>query len=314
MEKAYKFEPYLKSVLWGGERIAPFKGISPDQHEIGESWEISGVAGHESVVADGADKGLNLVQLIDKYKGELVGKAVYEKFGNTFPLLIKIIDAKRDLSVQVHPNDALAKVRHNSFGKTEMWYIIDAEKDANIYAGLAKQITKDDYEQMVKENTIMDAVACHKSHVGDLFFLPAGRIHAIGAGNLLAEIQQTSDITYRVYDFGRLDDNGKPRQLHTEEAKDAIDYTVYPEYKSQYDRMADHAPLIKCQYFDVRLHQVKGSSVFDPGCDSFVVVMCLGGEAKVNGVNARQGETLLIPASQNILKIDGTATILTATI
>lgn len=314
MEKAFKFEPYLKSVLWGGEKIAPFKGIATDQHEIGESWEISGVTGHESIVAEGADKGLNLVQLIEKYKGALVGEAVYQQFGTTFPLLVKIIDAKSDLSVQVHPDDALAKIRHNSFGKTEMWYIIDAEKDANIYAGLSKNITKEDYEKMVKENTIMEAIAAHKSHAGDLFFLPAGRIHAIGGGNLLAEIQQTSDITYRVYDFDRRDANGNPRQLHTEEAKDAIDYTVYPEYKSEYDREAEHAPLVKCQYFDVRLHQVNGQSCFNPACDTFVVVMCLKGKATINGVEAKQGDTLLIPACDNVLEMTGEATILTATV
>ena len=245
--KPFKFEPYLKSVLWGGEKIAKYKGIVTDQHNIGESWEISGVDGHESVVAEGDDKGLNLRQIIEKYKGDLVGNAVYAKYGDTFPLLVKIIDAKGDLSVQVHPDDTLAKARHNSYGKTEMWYIIDAEEGAPIYAGLSKQITPEEYEKLVAENAIMDVIARHDSHAGDLFFLPAGRIHAIGAGNLLAEIQQTSDITYRVYDFDRRDANGNPRELHTEQAKDAIDYTVYPEYKSEYDRNGKSAtPLVKC--------------------------------------------------------------------
>lgn len=314
MDKVFKFEPYLKTVLWGGEKIASFKGIATSQKEIGESWEISGVPGHESVVSEGSDKGLNLVQLIEKYKEALLGESIYKQFGNTFPLLVKIIDAKKDLSVQVHPNDALAKERHNSFGKTEMWYIIDAEKDAKIYAGLSKSISKEDYETMVKNHTIMDAIASHSSQPGDIFFLPAGRIHAIGGGNLLAEIQQTSDITYRVYDFDRRDANGNPRQLHTEEAKDAIDYTVYPEYKSEYDRDDAHALLAKCQYFDVRLYQVNEHSTFTPDNDSFVIAMCLNGNAIINGVSAKQGETLLIPACYNTLEISGNATILTATI
>lgn len=318
--KPFKFEPYLKSVLWGGEQIARYKGITTSEHNIGESWEISGVEGHESVVAEGDDKGLNLRQLIQKYKGELVGNRVYEKFGEVFPLLIKIIDAKRDLSVQVHPNDALARARHNSYGKTEMWYIIKADEGAPIYAGLSKQITPEQYEQCVAGNTIMDVIARHDSHAGDLFFLPAGRIHAIGAGNLLAEIQQTSDITYRVYDFGRLDKDGNPRQLHTELAKDAIDYTVYPEYKSTYDRNGKHATgLVKCDYFDVKREIVDGESTVDASTDSFMVVMCLEGKATVTdslgGVTeVRGGESILVPAVISSFKAVGNATFMTATV
>lgn len=312
--KPFKFEPYLKSVLWGGEKIAPFKEVVTDEKNIGESWEISGVPGHESVVAEGEDKGLNLCELIEKYKGDLVGEAVYAKFGNTFPLLVKLIDAKGDLSLQVHPDDKLAKARHNSFGKTEMWYIISTDEGANIFAGLKEKINSEDYARKVADNTIMDVVACHESHAGDLFFLPAGRIHAIGAGNLLAEIQQTSDITYRVYDFDRRDANGNPRELHTEQAKDAIDYTVYPEYKSDYDRTAAQADLVACEYFDVKKLQVKGHADVDFGKDSFVVVMCLDGKVTVNGVSAHQGESLLVPAKANALVIDGEGTLLTATV
>ena len=319
--KPFKFVPYLKSVLWGGERIAPYKGIVTDQHEIGESWEVSGVTGHESVVAEGDDRGLTLPQLIDKYRGALVGDAVYEKFGTTFPLLVKLIDAKRDLSLQVHPNDELARKRHDSFGKTEMWYIIDAEEGASIYAGLSQSITPADYERMVADNTIMDAVARHESNAGDLFFLPAGRIHAIGAGNLLAEIQQTSDITYRVYDFGRLDANGQPRQLHTELAKDAIDYTVYDNYKSDYKRMAEgEVELVKCQYFDVRKVVVTCACDIDSSqCDSFRIIMCLDGAVEIvdnfsNVTEMHRGETILVPAATSSLRITGEATLLTATL
>lgn len=318
--KPFKFEPYLKSVLWGGEKIAKYKGIVTDQHNIGESWEISGVDGHESVVAEGDDKGLNLRQIIEKYKGDLVGNAVYAKYGDTFPLLVKIIDAKGDLSVQVHPDDTLAKARHNSYGKTEMWYIIDAEEGAPIYAGLSKQITPEEYEKLVAENAIMDVIARHDSHAGDLFFLPAGRIHAIGAGNLLAEIQQTSDITYRVYDFDRRDANGNPRELHTEQAKDAIDYTVYPEYKSEYDRNGKSAtPLVKCQYFDVKREIIEGVSTIDASADSFMIVMCLEGEATITdnlgGVtHVKKGESILMPAVITSMKAEGNATFMTSTV
>ena len=318
--KPFKFEPYLKSVLWGGEKIAKYKGIVTDQHNIGESWEISGVDGHESVVAEGDDKGLNLRQIIEKYKGDLVGNAVYAKYGDTFPLLVKIIDAKGDLSVQVHPDDTLAKARHNSYGKTEMWYIIDAEEGAPIYAGLSKQITPEEYEKLVAENAIMDVIARHDSHAGDLFFLPAGRIHAIGAGNLLAEIQQTSDITYRVYDFDRRDANGNPRELHTEQAKDAIDYTVYPEYKSEYDRNGKNAtPLVKCQYFDVKREIIDGVSTIDASADSFMIIMCLDGEATITdnlgGVtHVKKGESILVPAVITSMKAEGKATFMTSTV
>ena len=318
--KPFKFEPYLKSVLWGGEKIAKYKGIVTDQHNIGESWEISGVDGHESVVAEGDDKGLNLRQIIEKYKGDLVGNAVYAKYGDTFPLLVKIIDAKGDLSVQVHPDDTLAKARHNSYGKTEMWYIIDAEEGAPIYAGLSKQITPEEYEKLVAENANMDVIARHDSHAGDLFFLPAGRIHAIGAGNLLAEIQQTSDITYRVYDFDRRDANGNPRELHTEQAKDAIDYTVYPEYKSEYDRNGKSAtPLVKCQYFDVKREIIDGVSTIDASTDSFMIIMCLDGEATITdnlgGVtHVKKGESILVPAVITSMKAEGNATFMTSTV
>ena len=318
--KPFKFEPYLKSVLWGGEKIAKYKGIVTDQHNIGESWEISGVDGHESVVAEGDDKGLNLRQIIEKYKGDLVGNAVYAKYGDTFPLLVKIIDAKGDLSVQVHPDDTLAKARHNSYGKTEMWYIIDAEEGAPIYAGLSKQISPEEYEKLVAENAIMDVIARHDSHAGDLFFLPAGRIHAIGAGNLLAEIQQTSDITYRVYDFDRRDANGNPRELHTEQAKDAIDYTVYPEYKSEYDRNGKSAtPLVKCQYFDVKREIIDGVSTIDASADSFMIIMCLDGEATITdnlgGVtHVKKGESILVPAVITSMKAEGKATFMTSTV
>ncbi len=316
----FKFVPYLKSVLWGGEQIAPFKGLETEQTSIGESWELSGVPGYESVVAEGPDKGLTMSELIDKHRARLVGNRVFEKYGLTFPLLVKIIDAKQDLSVQVHPDDELAKVRHDSFGKTEMWYIINSAPGARIYAGLEQEITPDDYTRLVADKTIMSVVAAHDSHAGDLFFLPAGRIHAIGAGNLLAEIQQTSDITYRVYDFDRKDANGNTRELHTELAKDAIDYKVYPEYKSDYDRHAKGVvDLVECEYFDVKRLVVEEQEDILCGKDSFTIVMCLEGEAIINcdnetSVSVCRGETILVPAEVNAMTVVGCATLLIATI
>ena len=319
--KPYKFKPYLKTTLWGGYQIAPFKGIYTTQPNIGESWEISGVPGYESVAVergllDDVDEGLTLVQLIDKYKGALIGNSVYRKYGNRFPLLVKFIDSRQDLSIQVHPDDTLAQKRHGCAGKTEMWYIVKADVGAKIYAGMRRQITPEDYEKLVQsteeENPMQDVISTHESHDGDLYFLPAGRIHAIGAGNFLAEIQQTSDITYRVYDFGRKDSHGNPRELHVEEAKDAIDYQVYPGYRTSYDTTKPTSQLISCPYFTVHRVVVQVASQIDFKCDSFVVVMCLWGEANINGIHVRQGETLLVPASENVLYIFGNATFLTA--
>ena len=322
--KPYKFQPYLKTTIWGGYQIAPFKGIYTAQPNIGESWEISGVPEHESVAVErgligDVDLGLNLTQLIDKYKGLLVGERVYKHFGNKFPLLVKFIDSRQDLSVQVHPDDKLAQQRHGCSGKTEMWYVIKADVGAKIYSGLKQSITPDDYEHLATaeplngHSPMQDVIAVHESHQGDLYFLPAGRLHAIGAGNFLAEIQQTSDITYRVYDFGRKDAHGNPRELHITEAKDAIDYRVWPEYRTGYDSTKPNSELIHCPYFIVNRIVVQVAAEIDLHTDAFVVVVCLWGAAHINGIHVKQGETLLVPASENVLYIFGTATFLTAT-
>lgn len=308
------FTPYLKSVIWGGERIAPFKGITTDQTQIGESWELSAVPGHVSVVDRGPLAGKSLTELIDTYGADLVGREIYERYGSAFPLLIKLIDAKADLSVQVHPDDALAQARHNSPGKTEMWHIIDTDPGAKIYAGLNAQINPEEYERRVADNTIMDVIAAYDSAPGQTYFLPAGRIHAIGAGNLLAEIQQTSDITYRIYDYDRRDKDGNPRELHTEQAKDAIDYTVYPNYQSH----PEGSLLAECQYFDTRCLNLKGDTqpIANPR-GSFTIVICLDGDAEIiNNANGeafaiKRGETLLFPAVMTSLSARGTATLLT---
>ena len=321
--KPYKFTPYLKTTIWGGYQIAPFKGIYTAQPNIGESWEISGMPGHESVVeerglADDVDVGLNLTQLIDKYKGLLMGQKVYKKYGNKFPLLVKFLDSRQDLSVQVHPDDKLAMERHGCAGKTEMWYIIKSDVGSKIYAGLKENITPEDYERLANtppvngHSPMQDVITVHEAHQGDLFFLPAGRLHAIGAGCFLAEIQQASDVTYRVYDFGRVDAHGNPRELHIEQAKAAIDYQVWPEYRTSYDSTKPISQLIACPFFVVHRVVVQVAQQIDFHCDSFVVVVCLWGEANINGIKVRQGETLLVPASENVLYIFGNVTFLTA--
>lgn len=299
-----KFEPIFKTLVWGGEKIAPYKGIETEQKHIGESWELSGVAGNESVVAEGPLKGHTIASLVKEYKEELVGKHVYENTGDEFPLLIKFIDALSDLSIQVHPNDELAAIRHNgSKGKTEMWYVVDAQPGAHLLTGLTEKITPEQYAAKVAEGTITDVLARYDVHPGDVFFLPAGRIHAICGGCFIAEIQQTSNITYRIYDYGRLGLDGKPREVHTELAKDAIDYTVYPDYRTHYSPVQDEeVEVVSCQYFttsilDLTLPFAKDLS----SIDSFLVVMCLAGSGtlEVDGkeVGIHQGETVLVPAN-----------------
>ena len=299
-----KFEPILKTIVWGGEKIAPYKGIKTDQKHIGESWELSGVAGNESVVAEGPLAGKTIAELVKEYKGDLVGNHVYANTGDEFPLLIKFIDALSDLSIQVHPNDELAAARHNgSKGKTEMWYVVAAEPGAHLLAGLTQKITPEEYAAKVADGTITDVLARYEVHPGDVFFLPAGRIHAICGGCFIAEIQQTSNITYRIYDYGRLGLDGKPREVHTELAKDAIDYTVYPDYRTHYNPVQDEeVEVVSCQYFttsilDLTLPFAKDLS----SIDSFMVVMCLSGSGsmEVDGseVSLQQGETVLIPAT-----------------
>ena len=316
-----KFEPILKTIVWGGEKIAPYKGIETEQKHIGESWELSGVAGNESVVAEGPLKGKTIAQLVNEYKGELVGEHVYENTGDEFPLLIKFIDALTDLSIQVHPNDELAAVRHNgSKGKTEMWYVVDAAPGAHLLTGLTEKITPEQYAAKVADGTITDVLARYDVHPGDVFFLPAGRIHAICGGCFIAEIQQTSNITYRIYDYGRLGLDGKPREVHTELAKDAIDYTVYPDYRTHYSPEQDEEQeVVSCQYFTTSIYDLTLPYAKDlSGIDSFMVVMCLSGSGtlEVDGaeVPVRQGETVLIPATADDICFvpDGSMKVLTS--
>ena len=317
----YKFQPILKSTIWGGEKIVPYKHIASDQKQVGESWELSGVKGSESVVAGGPEAGTTLPGLIARHGAALLGKANAERFGQEFPLLIKFIDARQDLSIQVHPNDALAWERHKSKGKTEMWYVVDADEGARLRSGFAKQVTPAQYEASVEDNTITDLLAEYEIHPGDLFFLPAGRVHSIGAGAFIAEIQQTSDITYRIYDFNRKDANGNTRELHTELAKGAIDYTVLPDYRTHYEPAQDtRVELVSCPYFTTSLYDLTRPETLDlASLDSFVVAICIEGRGTLTddsgaAVPVHQGETVLIPASARSLAFtpDGGMKILTS--
>lgn len=304
------FKPILKSVIWGGSQICPFKGITPTEEGVGESWELSHVDDNFSVVAEGELANKSLDELIKEYGKELVGGKVMERFGSRFPLLIKFIDARDNLSIQVHPDDELAKVRHNSFGKTEMWYVIKADKGASLYSGFSQQIDKEEYVKRVENNTIMDVLKKYDVSEGDVFFLPAGRVHAIGAGCFIAEIQQTSNITYRIYDYNRKDKNGNTRELHTVLAKDAIDYTLYPDYRTHYKAHTNATVnLADCKYFTTNLIELDTVMVRDfEELDSFVVYICMEGSATLrdsNGYEIRihQGQTALIPANNKTVAI-----------
>ena len=299
-----KFAPILKQTLWGGDRIVPFKHLNNDATGIGESWEISGVEGDESVVANGPDQGSTLTEMVRRYREELVGEANYHRFGNKFPLLIKFIDAKQDLSIQVHPNDQLAKKRHNSFGKTEMWYVVDADKGAKLRSGFSQEITPKEYKDRVHNHTIADVLQEYEIDAGDVFFLPAGRIHSIGAGAFIAEIQQTSDITYRIYDFNRKDANGKTRELHTELAREAIDYEVPDDYRTAYEATKDEpVELVACPYFTTSLYDMTEEIHCDYSeLDSFVILICVEGSCRLiddekNEITLKAGETVLLPAT-----------------
>lgn len=290
--KYFKFEPLVKQMLWGSE-----------------SWEISGVANNETV-AIGDGRSLN--QLVCEMKGELVGEANYQRFGDEFPLLIKFIDAKQDLSIQVHPTDEIAHRQGKPRGKTEMWYVMDSAPEAKLYNGLKKQITPEQYKQMVADDIICDALAQYHVKEGDCFFIPAGRIHAIGAGCYIAEIQQTSDVTYRIYDFKRKDKDGNYRQLHTQEASESINYTVLKDYRTQYNPHKNESQLlVECPYFNTAVYDLTEEMTIDYSeLDSFVILIGLKGAGKltIDGeeVSLQAGETILIPACVQEVRSEGT--------
>ncbi len=305
----FKFQPLLKQTLWGGDKIIPFKHLSTVMENVGESWEISGVKDNETI-ASGDGRSLN--QLVRDMKGRLVGEANYQRFGDEFPLLIKFIDARQDLSIQVHPTDEIAHRQGRERGKTEMWYVMDSEPDAKLYNGLKLQITPEQYKQMVADDTICDALAQYSVKEGDCFFIPAGRIHAIGAGCFLVEIQQTSDVTYRIYDFKRKDKDGNYRQLHTQEASESINYTVLDDYRTHYQpRTNESQLLVECPYFTTAVYDLTEAMTIDYSeLDSFVILIGMKGEGTltIDGetVAFSAGETILVPASAQEVRTEGT--------
>lgn len=309
----FKFEPLLKQTIWGGDKIVTFKHLESDLDSVGESWEISGVPGDESVVANGEYKGKTLNEVLAEMKDKLVGADNYKRFGDRFPLLIKFIDARQDLSIQVHPDDETAHRQGKPMGKTEMWYVMDSDENASLKVGLKKKITPEEYAQMVENDTICDALGNYKVKSGDCFFIPAGRIHAICSGSFIAEIQQTSDVTYRIYDYKRKDKNGNYRQLHTKEAAEAIDYTVLDNYRTEYTPVKNEAtPLVSCPLFTTAVYDLTEPMTLDYSeLDSFVILIALKGEGTIltssgETFSFREGESVLLPATTDMVKVEGT--------
>lgn len=310
MNQFLKFDPILKDKIWGGEKLKSLLNKQTNRKDIGESWEISDVEGDISVVSNGALKGQTLRELISTYKGSLVGEAVYEQFGESFPLLIKFIDAKEALSIQLHPHDDLAKKRHNSFGKTEMWYVMQADDKANLIVGFKKEVRPEEYIHHLENKTLTEILNIDEVKKGDVYFIPTGRVHAIGAGVLLAEIQQTSDITYRIYDWDRQDSEGNYRDLHTEEAIDAIDYAVKDTYKTAYEKENNSATqIISCPYFTTNVLPVTENVTVDhSNKDSFIIYMCVEGSvvfrANDQTETLQKGQTILVPNAMDQFSIE----------
>ncbi len=298
-----RFEPILKDKIWGGQKLKTLLNKSSDLSNIGESWEISDVDGDTSIVKNGSLEGRNLKSLLETYKGDLIGDKNYETFGNKFPLLIKFIDAKEHLSIQLHPNDDLAAKRHNSFGKTEMWYVMQADENSNLIVGFNQKVTSETYLRHLEDKTLPKILNFDTVKSGDTYFIEVGRLHAIGAGVMLAEIQQTSDITYRVYDWDRVDDDGNERELHNDLAIDAIDFEMKDDFRIAYSKAENVSnKMVSCPYFTTNYipmdkETLKKENVFD----SFIIYMCVEGEMTLKtGVfseTIKKGETLLLPAS-----------------
>ncbi|MCA1760413.1 MAG: class I mannose-6-phosphate isomerase, partial [Bacteroidales bacterium] len=304
-----KFEPICLEKIWGGNRLKTLLGKKYNTKNCGESWEISGYDDKISVVANGFLKGNDLNELVEIYMGDLVGDKVYEKFGNVFPLLIKFIDAQDDLSIQVHPNDELSKERHNAFGKTEMWYVVDAAEGALINSGFNQPVDREKYIEYLENGNLADLLKYDEAKVGDVFFIPAGRVHAICKGSMVTEIQQTSDVTYRIFDYNRKDEKGNVRELHNDLALDAIDFSYLEEYKTKYNtELNKSTEIVSCKYFTTNILEFDKPIEKDYyKIDSFVIYITLEGnyeiETEEGTEKVSKGETVLIPANIDLLKL-----------
>lgn len=297
-----KFAPILKDKIWGGQKLKTLLNKKSDLPNIGESWEISDVEGDTSIVSNGSLKGQSLKQLLETYKSDLLGLKNYEIFKDKFPLLVKFIDAKEDLSIQLHPNDELAAKRHNSFGKTEMWYVFQANKGSNLIVGFNQDMTPEKYLKHLENKTLTEILNFDEVKEGDTYFIEVGRVHAIGAGVMVAEIQQTSDITYRVYDWDRVDADGNERDLHNDLAIDAIDFNMPDNFRVAYNKTENQSnDMVSCPYFTTNYLKVNKTLQKENHHDSFIIYMCVDGEGeiKANGFSEaiKKGETILLPAA-----------------
>ena len=317
------FHPNLHSVVWGGNRLRPYKGLAPSDEPIGESWEVSAVPTSTSIISNGVWADRDLISVITEYPDAILGKAVNEKYQGKLPLLVKFIDARKDLSIQVHPDDEMAMREHGKMGKSEMWYIIKSDEGAHLYAGFRQEITPEEYQRRIADGTITDVLADHQVKPGDVFYLPAGRVHAICGGILLAEVQQSSDVTYRIYDYNRPGMDGKPRELHTELAAKALDYHVEQNYRTEYTETDNRAlHIIDSPYFDVRVMEV--SEPFHRNLlkyDSFIISMCIEGDCKIrvrstgDEIILHEGNSTLIPAAiadYDVIPLKGSSRLLDA--
>ncbi len=297
-----KFTPILKDKIWGGQKLKTILNKNSDLPNVGESWEISDVEGDTSIVNNGSLKGKSLKDLLDVYKEELIGKHNYKTFKNKFPLLIKFIDAKEDLSIQLHPNDELAAKRHNSFGKTEMWYVFQADPGSNLIVGFNQEMTPEKYLKHLNDKTLTQILNFDEVKEGDTYFVEVGRVHAIGAGVMVAEIQQTSDITYRVYDWDRVDSEGNERELHNDLAIDAFDFDMPDNFRVTYDKTPNQSnEMVSCPYFTTNYLRINQTLQKENNHDSFIIYMCVDGDAEItaNGSSEhiKKGETMLLPAA-----------------
>jgi mannose-6-phosphate isomerase len=306
-----KFETVLKEKVWGGHTLVThFNKKHSGQSSIGETWELSAVADNQSLISNGFLAGNNIEEVIEVYMGDITGDSIYEKFGNEFPLLIKFIEARQDLSIQVHPGDELARKRHNAYGKTEMWYILESEKGSKIYTGFKNGVTREMYAEAVKDGNLVDLLNIEYAEPGDTFFTPAGRVHAIGAGTVLVEIQQTSDITYRIFDWNRKNKGPSERELHTELALDAIDFTATGISKiRKQPELNRSVELVSCEFFNTNIIRLDNTIKREYYLsDSFVVYICIKGEFNILWDNSSEkvtkGETVLLPALIKEVKIE----------
>lgn len=309
-----QFEPILKERIWGGEKLKTILNKPITSRITGESWELSTVEGDVSVVANGELKGKSLMELIDESPNEILGTEVYKRFGKQFPLLFKYLDAREDLSIQVHPNDKLAKERHNSFGKTEMWYVTQADADARIIVGFKEDSSKEEYLKHLNDKTLVSILDTVKAKPGDVFFLETGTVHAIGAGLVVAEIQQTSDITYRLYDFDRKDAQGNTRELHVDLALDAINYNKVDTQKKYETKTNTSNVVVDCPYFTTNFLPLENKLEVSKSGASFTVYMCIEGSFEIEYSGFKQtyikGDTILVPAEINAFILNGNASIL----